>query len=195
MRPLLRSSVFFLLALAPTLAAAQGNPQTRKGFGISFGLGGGTVGTSCSGCTSERAGGIVVYLRIGGHVNQNLFLAGEANAWVNGDENIDESLAFSTFVAHWYPNTDGGLYLRAGIGISEYENIVGTPTGTTTFNAMTPAWTFGVGNDIRVGKNFSLTPFANAYGTAEATMMNNGATTGSKFSNTVLQFGLGFTWH
>lgn len=186
-----RASLLALLLLAPALASAQGKPHTRGGFGASFGIGGGSVGTSCDNCTTERFGGAVAYLRLGGHVRPNVLLAGESNAWVNADQDVDESLAFVTFVTHWYPNTNSGLYLRAGIGVSIYENIV----GATTLSSSAGAGTFGIGYDIRVGRNFSLTPFAHAFGTGEGEMMIGASPTGEKFSNNVIQFGLGFTWH
>ena len=188
---LTQAAAIVALLTFPALAMAQGNPQTRSGFGISFGFGGGTVGTSCDNCTGDRVSGGVGYLRIGGHIRPNLLLAGESNAWVNGDQDVDESLSFATFVAHWYPRTASGLYLRAGAGVSLYANKV----GFTDYASSAGTITFGIGYDWRVGKNFSLTPFAHVFGTGPGEMYVDGDPTGATFSNSVIQFGLGFTWH
>ena len=190
-----RIASIFLLLLAPALAGAQDTRHTRKGFGASFGIGGGNVGTVCDNCNAERVGGVVAYLRLGGHVRPNVFLAGESSAWVNGDENVDESLGFVTFVTHWYPNTNGALYLRAGLGVSYYENVVNTAVGPDYYTSNSGTFTFGVGYDIRVGRNFSLTPFAHAFGTGEGEMLIDNAPSGARFSNNALKFGLGLTWH
>jgi len=182
-----------LAAFGPALASAQstGNPQTRQGFGISFGLGTGSAGVSCNSCTTDRTSGFSGYLRLGGYLKPNIFLGAESNGWVHSEDGVDETLGFLTGVAQWYPNVATGLYLKGGLGFAAYS----ATDGTDDLNATAPAITLGVGYDFRVGKNFSLTPFANYLKSMEGELKANDVSTGFNLSTNVFQFGLGFTWH
>jgi hypothetical protein len=77
MRTLLAALFVFATAAGP--AAAQGNPQTRDGFWINFGVGIGSLG--CDDC-DDRVNGNTGHLRMGGTLSQRLLLGGEINAWV-----------------------------------------------------------------------------------------------------------------
>ena len=68
-----------LLAIAALPAFGQSKPQTRDGFTISFGLGGGTAGATCDGCDTDRETAPSLYLRLGGALRPNLMLANEIN--------------------------------------------------------------------------------------------------------------------
>ena len=50
---------------------------------------------------------------------------------------------------------------------------------------------FGAGYDIRVGRNFSLTPFGTYFATAGGKLDSSN----QKIDGNVFHFGLGFTWH
>jgi opacity protein-like surface antigen len=189
----------FLLAavLALTLSAnafaqaAAPRPQTREGFGISFGFGGGSAGSECDVCTSDRTTALSGYLRLGGHVSPTVFVGFESNGWANSEEGIDESLGFYSAVVQWYPNAEQGFYLKGGLGISAY-------TATDGFDEISGSalgLSVGTGYDIRVGKNFSLTPFANFLMSSKGELDFNDEATGFKISANLIQFGLGFTWH
>jgi hypothetical protein len=180
-----------LLLLVPTLAMAQGKAQSRQGFGISFGLGSGSAGISCDGCSSDRENGMSGYLRIGGLVRPNLFVAGESNGWLKSEAGVDEMISFLSAVAQWYPSVAKGWYAKGGLGVSVYS----ATDGTDDMSATAGAITLGGGYDYRMGTNFSLTPFVNYLYGMEGDVKVNGTATGGKFGPNVLQLGLGFTWH
>ena len=70
-----------LLLLGASAASAQ-HPQIRKGFWIGFGLGYGSYGISCSGCSGlGREGSYTGYLKMGGTLNKHLLLGGERLVW------------------------------------------------------------------------------------------------------------------
>ena len=49
------------------------------------------------------------------------FLLGvELNAWVNPENDVDESIAFGSVVLLWYPSATGALYLKFGVGGMAY---------------------------------------------------------------------------
>lgn len=179
------------MLLVPTLAVAQDTPLARQGFGISFGIGSGSAGLDCTGCSSDRTNGVSGYLRIGGHVRPNLMIAGESNGWTKSEGNTDTMLSFISAVAQWYPMPTNGFYAKGGLGLSLYRS----SDGTNDASANAGALTLGTGYDFRTRSNFSLTPFLNILMGMEGEMKVNGTGTGTNFSTNVVQLGLGFTWH
>jgi outer membrane autotransporter protein len=53
----------------------------------------------------------------------------------------------------------------------------------------------GAGYDIRLGRNFSLTPYASFVGAFAGTAKVNGISAPKKVTPNYAQVGLGFTWH
>ena len=194
MQTLVRSAV--LIAIAATSVTAQTKPQTRDGFTISFGLGGGSAGVNCSECDNSRESAPSVYLRLGGALRPNLVLSGEVNAWTKtaSDEGVDATFTIGTVnvVAQWYPQPAKGWFLSAGVGSGTIHTEVEVP-GLGKFSDDTRGFGYqvGTGYDIRVKSNFSLTPFATYFATA------GGKTDagGTKIDGNVFHIGLGFTWH
>jgi hypothetical protein len=82
--------------------------------------------------------------------------------------------------AYWYPMPTQGLFIKAGAGYS----VLAVDDGISTADDTGFGWTGGLGYDLRVGKNLSITPVANYF---------RGAFDGG--SANVLQFGLGVTSH
>lgn len=184
-----------MIVIAGLMAAsslqAQGRPQTREGFTISFGLGGGSGVLSCDDCTPDpdREGGGAAYLRIGGAIRPNLILAGQSSGWVMEQDNGDLIVGTTNFVAQWYPVTSSGFYLLGGLGLGQVglTSTFGQTTVTTSDTGL--GIEIGTGYDWRVGKNFSLTPFVSFFGTGGVEIANE------KRDGNVLSLGLGFTWH
>ena len=144
------------LALAAT-ASAQANPQTRQGFGISFGLGMGSAGLDCDECDDERETGLSGYLRIGGYLRPNLFLAGETNGWLKDSDGVNTQISFISAVAQWYPQPMTGFYLKGGLGF-------GTTSADDDIDELEASGMglqLGTGYDWRLAPNFSLTPYVN----------------------------------
>jgi len=196
MRLLVKALALTALAAAPVLA--QGNPQTRQGFTISFGLGAGTAGATCEGCGSDREWAPSAYLRLGGTVKPNLILAGEVNGWTksetDADTDIEATITISTvnFVAQWYPDPMQGFFVSGGVGLGTVAAEATIPGfGKVSDNTSAFGYQVGTGYDFRVGKNFSLSPFATYF----ATVGGKTDASGEKIDGNVFHFGLGFTWH
>lgn len=185
-------SVLMLLMLAPTVTKAQdARALPREGFGISFGFGAGSAGAACDFCSSDRTTGLSGYLRLGGHPNPQTFVGFESNGWVNSENGIDESLGFYSGVIQFYPNVHQGFYLKGGLGLSLYTATDGVDevTGTAL------GFAAGIGYDIRVGRNFSLTPYVNFLTSTKGELKVNDVGSDLNVSANLIQFGLGFTWH
>lgn len=142
-----------LLLIGSTLAWAQ-HPQTRQGFWIGFGFGWGSLGLSCDGCRTDRVGAPSGYLKLGGTVNPHLLLGGESNAWTKDDEGTTVTATNTSFAAYYYPRPAGGLFLKGGVGFATFQEE--GADAATGFGLV-----LGLGYDVRVGRNVSITPVAN----------------------------------
>ena len=84
----------------------------------------------------------------------------------------------------------GSHFLKGGVGY-----------GSTRFSNSRPAtasgfgFLAGVGYDIRVGGNISLTPVANFYFGSDGDMTENGTKVISSLKHNVFDIGLGITFH
>jgi hypothetical protein len=175
----LASSVMCAVALvvgAGRPGAAQGNPQTRDGFFIGFGIGSGSLG--CDDCSS-RESAASGYLKMGGTINQHLLIGGQVDVWTKTVNNATLSFGNVAAMVYFYPAIDGGLFLMGGIGGASIRLQAGT------FDSQTdgPGFTAGLGYDWRVGKSFALTPYA----TVLAGHFDGG-------NANMYHLGLGFTW-
>lgn len=168
------------LALAST-ASAQQAAQTRQGFWIGGGMGYGSMGLHCTGCTGvDRQGGLSGYIKLGGTLRENILLGVESNGWRKSEAGATVTMGNFSGAAYWYPMATQGLFLKGGVGYS----IMRLDDGTTATDDSGFGLLGGVGYDIRVGRNLSVTPVANWF---------RGGFDGG--SADVLQLGLGVTSH
>jgi hypothetical protein len=172
-------SALLTVLLAGTAVAQQA--QTRQGFWVGGGMGYGSMGLSCEGCGDVgREGGISGYAKIGGTLRPNILLGVETNGWRKSEGGATVTMANLSGAAYWYPMPTAGLFIKAGAGYS----ILDLDSGIGSGNDSGFGILGGVGYDVRVGRNLSLTPVANWF---------RGGFEGG--SANVLQLGLGVTSH
>ncbi len=139
--------------------------QRRQGFWLSAGLGAGSEAFDANdnlGWSDDRGGGLA-YLKLGGTVSQSLLLGAEFDAWGTRYryEGYDRGLTTAMFIAQWYPAPRSDFWLRGGLGFArDYLNLDGGPS--THENGTVLA--VGLGYDIRVARNISLTPMIDLQG-------------------------------
>ena len=152
--------------LLPLDASAQVNPQTRQtrqGFWINFGLGYGTLG--CVDC-SDREGGLSGGLALGGTLGERWLLGVGTTGWTKSEEGATLTASTITATARFYPALGSGFFLLGGLGLGsldarfDYQGFA-VSAGRTGAGAV-----LGLGWDLRVGDNVSLTPFWNGYAIA-----------------------------
>jgi len=165
-----------LLVLSVSIASAQ-HPQTRKGFWIGFGLGYGSL--SCTSCSST--GSVSGYLKLGGTIGPHLLLGGETNGWTKNESGTTVDAGNASFTAYYYPQPAGGFFLRGGAGFSTTR----ASNGGFSASSTGPGATAGVGYDMRVAANTSITPVFNfVWGHPD-----NG------FNQSIVQLAVGVTFH
>jgi hypothetical protein len=188
------SIVVVALALTiPANRAAAQRPKTREGFNISFGGGGGSAGVGCSGCGKTRQSGAIFYLNLGGTVNQRLTLGGELNGIGYHTTGEDVTIGSLMAVAHFYPEATGGFFLTGGGGATSM--VITNNLDRTEVSSRGVGLEGGLGYDVRLGRNFSLTPYASYVKGFGGRISYNGVSTSARADPDYLQVGLGFTWH
>jgi len=146
-------------AAAQPAAAAPAQQETqlkhaRKGFFFGLGLGYGSLGLED---VDEREGAFSGNLKLGGALSQKIQIGIQSNAWTKSFSEIDGSITFGvlTGMVQFYPAANGGLYVAGGLGMGVLSaSAFGESDSESGFGYM-----FGFGYDLRLGSNFSLTPY------------------------------------
>ena len=137
---------------------AQGqNAQTRQGFWFSGGLGYGSLG--CDNCGS-REGGISGGLSLGGTISPRFLLGVGTSGWTKTDQGARLTVDEIDARVRFYPSTTGGFFVTGGVGYGEVRASV-PGFGSATENG--GAAILGMGYDVRISRNTSITPYWNAY--------------------------------
>jgi Outer membrane protein beta-barrel domain len=168
------------LGLTASPVAAQ-HAQTREGFWAGVGMGWGSFGLSCDACDGlERTGSYSGYVKLGGTLRSNLLLGAEVNGWTKSEEGATIEFGNASAAAYWYPTLESGMFVKGGLGYSRMAaDNGGDGASDGGFGLLA-----GVGFDMRVGGNTSLTPVLNYF---------RGSFEGG--SADVFQIGLGVTFH
>jgi hypothetical protein len=180
MKPASRLVLAAIVALSVTVASSASAQisQTREGFWFNAGLGYGSLG--CENCDG-REGALSGGLAVGGALSQKVLLGVGMNGWTKSESGATLTVGTVTALLHYYPSATGGFFLTGGLGLgsirAEFDG-VGSATETGVGALV------GLGYDIRVGQNVSLTPYWNGFA---ATTSNADANVG--------QIGLGVTVH
>jgi hypothetical protein len=144
-------------------------------------MGYGSLGLSCEGCGDvDRTGGLSGYAKLGGTLRPNILLGVEMNGWTKSEAGGRVTLGNMSAAAYWYPMPTQGLFIKAGGGYS----VLTADDGFISAEDSGFGLLGGVGYDLRVGRNLSITPVANYF---------RGGFDGG--SANVLQFGIGVTSH
>ena len=181
-------SVVAIVACLASTARAQSRHR-HDGFWIGFGFGGG-VNTAANVDTGER-GGAAAFVRLGGTLSQKWLLGGELSIWgrqedtVLGDNSVSLTRSNATLTVLFFPNENGGLFLKGGLGGANVE----LQAGGLKVSEQGVGTTLGIGRDVKLGRNIYLVPnFDVLIQTFETG--GDGTTT-----NTLLLLTVGVMWH
>jgi Outer membrane protein beta-barrel domain/Bacterial SH3 domain len=186
----------------PTPVTTHEEPQPREGFWIGFGAGYGStaISLSCDGCSSDRAGSFTGFLKLGGTLNPQVLLGVESNAWVKSEDigfGLTATLTLGALsgTVTVYPVVTSGFFLKGGAGLSYMSTDISV--SGVTVNVSKTGWGVigGVGYDLRVGRNISITPSFNYYYGKPGDISVEGNVILPGWSHNVLDFALGITFH
>lgn len=183
-----------VLASSPAWA---GHPQDRQGFWIGFGGGYGSAfaEADCQDCGGgSREGSFTAFVKLGGTLNQRVLLGVESNAWIKEEEGVTLTLGSATATLTFYPQASSGFFLKGGAGLSYVSTDLSS--GTLSVSVSKTGWGVlaGAGYDLRLGRNFSLTPCINYHYGKPGDLSADGETLPGWKQN-VVSFELGITFH
>jgi hypothetical protein len=184
-------AVVAALAVTAASAATAQRPQTRQGFWIAFGLGIGSADLTCDGCTFDRETGGAAHLRLGGTLNQQLLLGGDVTGWAKVIDGVTNTAGNVSLIAQYYPSPNGGVFLKGGAGFSTIQFIDGGEQARGDSYGVSG----GVGYDIRVGRNISLTLLADLLFGGSRDIRYQGATVIPGLSFNAVNVTIGVTFH
>jgi outer membrane protein with beta-barrel domain len=144
------------LAVSAASAHAQ-HKQVRDGFWFSGGLGYGSLG--CDNCGS-REGGLSGDISAGGTISQRFLLGVGAAGWSKSEQGATLTVSTLDARVRFYPSRTSGFYMTGGVGLGTVRGSVSGFGSTTETGVGT---ILGLGWDIRVARNTSITPYWNGF--------------------------------
>jgi hypothetical protein len=186
--PLTAALAAVLLLVCTSAAAAQAN---RKGVWIGAGVGVGSARLSCQICQGHRGGGTSGYLRAGATITRQMLVGLEGSVWYKTEDEIDHMLGSLQAVVYFYPQPTGGLYVKTGLGMSQYT----AKDDEDEISSKALAGSIGLGYEIKVTRSMSIVPYANFIGSAGADVRLNDNIAGLGANSSLIQFGIGLTLH
>jgi hypothetical protein len=157
----------------PREAPRAGLPHVREGFWFNIGLGFGSLG--CQDCAT-REDGLSGGLSLGGAIGDRVLLGVGTSGWAKNVAGQTLSVGVLDARVRFYPVRTSGFFLTGGLGVGSISF-----AGESEFGA---GAIVGLGWDIRVSRNVSLTPFWNGFAMSNS---NGDANVG--------QIGVGVTIH
>lgn len=163
----------------------------RAGAWWGVGVGGGVEWILCDICETRPRPGIAGHGRLGTTISRRLLVGLELGLWTRGEEGARHFLASLAATGHWYPRSDGSLFIKAGFAA------VGLRADGEgdALTALDPGGLIGVGLDRRLGAGMSLVPFAQLLVAPAANLTLGGATAARNVVLALLQAGVGVRWH
>jgi hypothetical protein len=147
--------------------------QAREGWYGNVGLGFGSLGCdTCAGTVSGGSGGISLFMPL----NQRLLVGGGTTGYYRSIQGTTLTAGTVDARLRFYPLLTSGFFVTGGLGLGHVSVYNETAYGL--------GLVFGVGWDVPIRSNVSLTPFWNGIGIADSTS-----------SISFGQLGLGVTVH
>lgn len=168
-----RSTVTETPPQAETVSPRRQRP-IREGFWFNAGLGLGSLG--CDDCFGNRVNGPSGGVVLGGTISPRVLLGVGTTGWARSY--FGETLSVGTLDARFrfYPSETSGFFVTLGVGLGSVSFAGESEVGAGAV--------VGLGIDLRVARNVSITPFWNGF-----------AMRSSYVDANVGQIGLGITVH
>jgi hypothetical protein len=186
----LRYAVLTAALLIPKSGEAQANAP-QNGVWLSAGIGGGWARVACAICAVERRLGVAGYGRVGTYVRRGLLLGAEANVWTRREgEDGRDWVGNIGAVGYLYPQVDGPLYLKAGLGYLMFQSSENEGNGDSTGSVGVQ---LGAGYEFRIAPGLYMTNYANLLASSFGSLRGDDAEVIDNVGVTLLQIGVGLT--
>ncbi len=154
--------VLVAATLLPSLVSAAGPyPQTRQGWLVGLGLGGGSAGLTADGESSDRTGGGAGSFRVGYAFQPQLSVDLNSSAWSKSENSTTLTFDVAAIGLSYYPAAVPGLLVHGGIGSGTESGTV--VVGNTKFSESQSGLGFSVGAgwEFRLARTFAVGPEVN----------------------------------
>jgi hypothetical protein len=195
-------------ALGAPLAAQDITPASdgpaRQGFFLGLGVAGGQFDNECDICAdADPVNGFGSHLKLGGTLSPKFRLGVEFFGMTTAEgqfsdlgggpttrENIGDAVASLWF----YPSASGNFWIQGGVGGVAY---LADVESDQKYTAVSLGGVLGVGYDLRLGSNGSLTPYIRWALSGEGTLKDeNGNDTGpAEWKTTYIAIGVDYVFH
>jgi outer membrane protein with beta-barrel domain len=157
-----RRLIVVLTIIAATLVVpGQAAAADRAGFWFGIGGGYGSASVSCDGCgSSDREGSGAGYVEAGWTLSRHALIGIEGDLWRkdSAEHNATLKLYNISGTLTLYPSSDGGFFIKGGVGASLISIEARAPGTTVSVDlGRGPGVIFGMGYDISVGR-VAITP-------------------------------------
>ena len=204
MRMFIRSTLVALLlgaVTAPLMAqdirAISSGPQ-RAGFWWGLGLGGGRADVKCDGCPNVDPETFpMLHVSLGGTLSPSLTLGvqfggGQKSGAFQNFSSTDVAVGDANVSLYWYPMSSGNLWLQGGLTGVFFE----AKNGSSKLSSIGGGLTAGVGYDLRMGRNMSITPsLRGAWGGKGKLKDQNGNSADVNWQTNFVETGVAILWH
>jgi hypothetical protein len=204
MRNSVRNAVVALLlsAIAVPLMAQDIHPMSsgpqRAGFWWGFGLGAGQADVKCEGCTDVDPETFpMLHVSLGGTLSQSLTLGvqfggGQKSGAFGEASSTDVAVGDANVSVYWYPMSAGNLWIQGGLTGVFFE----AKNGAAKVSAVGGGLTAGVGYDLRMGRNMSITPsLRGAWGGKGKLKDQDENTLVDSWQTNFVEAGVALLWH
>jgi hypothetical protein len=170
--------------------------QYRSGFWIGFGAGYGSAKVDCDGCgSSDREGSLSGYVRLGGTLNRHVLLGVRGNIWTKERNGTRVTLGNGSGTLTLYPGAYSGFFLEVGLGVAYVDTSVRQGAFDVSVSKAGFGFSTSIGWDLRVGRNFSITPSVDYYYGHPGDISLDRVVVLSNVRQSIAEFALGFTFH
>lgn len=183
------------LTICATGTGLAQRPQKRQGFWIGAGFGYGSLARTCDACENlPGEPGLSGYFRLGATVAPQLLMGAEVNGWRKDLQGTTVTSVNASVTSYVYLKPTSGFFFKGGLGVSWYREDIALKDPADTVGTTGFGLTAGLGYDLRVGDNISLTPVANfVFGSLGNLRLRRRLV--PNVQATLLQLALGVTFH
>ncbi len=185
------------LATWVLVSAAPAHAQVREGFWFGFGLGYGSARIECDGgcADGDRDGSVSGFVKLGGTLNRHLLLGAEVNGWTKEEDGVRATLGNLSGTLTLYPGAHSGFFLKAGAGLGYFDTSAQQGSLSVSVSETGFGFVAGVGWDLRLGGNLSLTPVVNLNYGWPGDVVFDRVVVLPNVRQSVIEFGIGLTFH